>query len=49
MTRSDVAIFDKEKSTTLSPNASGFVTAGAMTMKTPEQAFNIWGVSSTSQ
>ena len=34
MTRSDVATFDKEKSTTLSPNASGFVTAGAMTINT---------------
>ena len=30
MTRSDIAIFDKEKSTRSSPNASSFVTAVAM-------------------
>ena len=33
MTPSDVAIFDKEKSTTSFPNASSFVTAEAMILK----------------
>ena len=34
MTRSDVAIFDKENNTTSSPTASSFVTVEAMVMKT---------------
>ena len=34
MTRSDVAIFDKEKKYHIVPEASGFVTARTMIMKT---------------
>ena len=34
MTGSDIAIFDKDKGTTSSPNASSFVTVEEMIMKT---------------